>query len=75
MTSDVTLTGGKYRSALAGFLIEGRGANHKSHAMTSSEIFNRETFCGKLFCRMKDLKPWPVFAISHDFAKGRGKLQ
>ena len=23
-----------------------RGATYKSHAMTSSEIFNRETFCG-----------------------------
>ena len=22
------------------------GPNHKSHAMTSSEIFKRETFCG-----------------------------
>ena len=47
MTSDVTLTDGMYQSALAEFLIEGKGANRKSHAMTSSEILNRGTFCGE----------------------------
>ena len=31
--------------AQPGFLIGG-GPNHKSHAMTSSEIFEKGTFCG-----------------------------
>ena len=40
------------------------GPNHRSYAMTSSEIFKRGTF-------WKNLKPWPVLALNQDFVKGR----
>ena len=32
------------------------GANHKSHAMTSSEIFKKELFAGQRYRRMEDPK-------------------
>ena len=39
----------------------GGGPNHKSHAMTSSEIFKKgAVFVGQRYRRMEDLKPSPV---------------
>ena len=52
------------------------GANHKLHAMTSSEIFERRTFPGAKIFRMEDQKPGlaldHVLAFNQDFAKERG---
>ena len=49
------------------------GANQKSHAMTSSEIFERGTnFVGQRYRRMEDQKPWPGLALNREFSKGRG---
>ena len=36
-------------------------ANHKSHAMTSSEIFKRGAFVDQTFRRMENQKSWPGF--------------
>ena len=44
------------------------GANHKSHAMTSSNFFERGIFVGK-HRRMEDLKPWHGLALDQDFTK------
>ena len=52
-------------------IFDWRGANHKSHAMTSSEIFERNFFVGQRYRRMEDQKPWPGFSPNQDFAKGR----
>ena len=46
--------------------------NHKSHAMTSSEIFKKELFVGK------DIVEWKIssrrlLALSQDFGKGKGE--
>ena len=49
-----------------------RGTNHKSHAMTPSEVFVRGTFVGQRYRRMDDQKHWPCLALHHDFAMGRG---
>ena len=54
-----------------GFLI-GAGANQKSHAMKSSEIFEKGIFEGQRYCRMEDQKPWPGLALNREFSKGRG---
>ena len=49
--------------------IFGWGApKHKSHAMTSPEIFKREPFYG---ARMEDQTPGPGLALKQDFAKER----
>ena len=37
-------------------ILIGGGPNHKSHAMTSSEIFKKGTFVGQRYRRMEDLK-------------------
>ena len=42
---------------VARVILIGRGPNHKSHAMTSSEIFKKGTFFGQRYRRMEDLKP------------------
>ena len=50
----------------------GGGANQKSHAMKSSEIFERGIFVGQRYCRMEDRKPWPGLALNREFSKGKG---
>ena len=50
----------------------GGGANQKSHAMKSSEIFERGMFVGQRYRRMEDPKPWPGLALNREFSKGRG---
>ena len=50
----------------------GEGASHKSHAITSSEIFEKELFTGPRYCKIEDQKPWPGFSRNQDFAEGRG---
>ena len=37
---------------------------HKSHAMMSSEIFKRETFCETKISQNKDQQPWPGSALN-----------
>ena len=39
----------------------GGGLNHKSHAMTSSEIFKKKFFVGQRYRRMEDLKLQPCW--------------
>ena len=46
-------------------------SNQKSHAMTSSEIFERGTFCGQRYRRMEDQKPWPGLALNQESSNGR----
>ena len=48
----------------------GGGPNHKSHAMTSSEIFKRGIFAGQRYRRMEGQKQWPGLALNQTFAKG-----
>ena len=50
----------------------GGGAKQNSHAMKSSEIFERGIFVGQRYRRMEDQKPWPVLALKGEFSKGRG---
>ena len=50
----------------------GRGPNQKSHAMKSSEIFDRGIFVGQRYRRMEDQKPWPSLALNREFFKGKG---
>ena len=50
----------------------GEGANQKSHAMKSSEIFGRGIFVGQRYRRMEDQKPWPGLVLHREFSKGRG---
>ena len=54
------------------FWLGGGGANQKSHAMKSSEIFERGIFVGQRYRRMEDQKPWPGLALIREFSKGRG---
>ena len=44
------------------------GANQKSHAMKSSEIFERGIFVGQRYRRMEDQKPWPGLALNREFS-------
>ena len=40
--------------------------------MSSSEIFERVTFCeAKISLYWKDQQPWPDLALNQDFAEGR----
>ena len=48
------------------------GANHKSHAMKSSEFSKTELFAGQRYRRMKDQKPLTGLALNQDFARWRG---
>ena len=48
------------------------GANQKSHAMKSSENFERGIFIGQRYRRMEDQKPWPGLALNREFSTGRG---
>ena len=48
------------------------GANQKSHAMKSSEIFEKGLFVGQRYRRMEDQKPWPGLALNREFSKGSG---
>ena len=49
-----------------------RGApNYKSHAMTSSKIFERGTFMGLRYLKMKGQKSWIGLALKQDCAKRR----
>ena len=50
------------------------GPNHKSHTMTSLEIFERGTFVGQRYRRMEDQMPPGLqgLALNQDFAEGRG---
>ena len=50
----------------------GGGANQKSHAMKSSEIFEKGIFVGQRYRRMEDQKPWPGLALNREFSKGKG---
>ena len=50
----------------------GGDPNLKSHAMTSSEIFEKDTFSGPRYHKMEDQKPWPGFSRNQDFAERRG---
>ena len=36
-------------------ILDWRSPNHKSHAMTSSEIFKKENFCGTKISQNKDI--------------------
>ena len=45
------------------------GANQKSSAMTSSQIFEKGSFFGQRYCRMEDQKPG--LTLNQNFAKGR----
>ena len=48
------------------------GSKHRSHAMTSSEIFEKKTFVGQRYRGTEDqMKPWPGLALDQDFTKGR----
>ena len=47
-------------------------ANHKSHAMTLSENFERGRFLGERYRRMEDKKLRPSLAFNEVFAKQRG---
>ena len=55
-------------------IFDRRGANYKSHTMTSSKIFETGTFCrtDTVYRRMEDQKPWPGLARNQDFSKRRG---
>ena len=50
----------------------GEGGYHKSHAMTSSKIFEKELFEGKRYRKMEDQKLWSGLTLNQDFAKVRG---
>ena len=47
------------------------GAKQKSHAMKSSEIFERGIFAGQRYRKMEDQKPWPGLALNREFSKRR----
>ena len=47
------------------------GANQKSHAMKSSEIFEGGIFVGQRYRGMEDQKPWPGMVLNREFSKGR----
>ena len=49
---------------VASILTGGEGANQKSHAMKSSEIFERGIFVGQRYRRMEDQKPWPGLGLN-----------
>ena len=36
----------------------GEGENHKLHAMTSSEMFEKRNFLGQRYRKMEEQKPW-----------------
>ena len=46
----------------------GGEASQKSHAMKSSEIFERGIFVGQKCRRMEDQKPWPGSALNREFS-------
>ena len=47
------------------------GANQKSHAMKSSEIFDRGIFVEQRYRRIEDQKAWPGLALNREFFKGK----
>ena len=55
--------------ALPGFSVGG-GANHKSHALTSSETLKEEFLRGQRYRRMEDQKSWPGVGIGTRSRRG-----
>ena len=56
-------------------IFDWRGPNHKSHAMTPSNIFERRNFVGQRHLRMEDQKPVPGVPRNQDFVIGEALNQ
>ena len=57
------------------FNCAGGGANQTSHAMTSSENFEKGTFCGAKISQNGKWKPWLGLAFKQDLVNGNGLNQ